>query len=253
MAPARSKRKVGEKVAKGAKVSKKDDPKDEPELEQEEAKPTENKKEVAEVPPVQEEEKASTKDKKNTKSNVNDEKKKEVNESGKKYWLLKSEPETRMHHGVDVKFGVEDLKAKPDQTSVWDGIRNHQSRNFLRDEIKVGDQAFFYHSNCKQPGIVGVVDIVKSGYPDASQFDSKSNYYDSKSTEENPKWFSVDVKFNRMLKRYIPLPELKDLYLQHKKNKEGALKLFGLITKPRLSVLPVTKEEFEFILTLEEK
>lgn len=168
----------------------------------------------------------------------------------RKYWLLKSEPETRIEKGVDVKFGIEDLKLEPKQTACWDGVRNYQARNFLRDEIKVGDKAFFYHSNCKPPGIAGVIDIVKDGYPDHTQFDSKDVHYDPKSSVDDPKWFMVDVKYERMMERYIPLHELKDIHQKHKAT-NGPLKNIALFTKARLSVQPLTEEEFDFILKIE--
>src|SRR5688572_669037 len=114
------------------------------------------------------------------------------------YWLLKTEPST---------FGLDHLQKKPKQTASWDGVRNYQARNFLR-EMKNGDQAFFYHSSCEVPGIVALVDIVTAAYPDATAFDPKSEYYDEKSDREAPRWFMVDVKLRRALKRTITLQEL---------------------------------------------
>jgi len=165
-------------------------------------------------------------------------------------WLMKSEPETRIEKGVEVKFGIEDLKLEPDQTACWDGVRNYQARNFMRDDMKVGDKAFFYHSNCKIPGLAGVMTIVKEGYADHTQFDKKDIHYDPKSTEGKPRWFMVDVKYDRMLKRYIPLAELKALHIEHKQS-DGPLKSVALFTRARLSVQPLTSKEFEFLLTLE--
>ncbi|CAI9624600.1 unnamed protein product [Staurois parvus] len=120
------------------------------------------------------------------------------------FWLMKSEPESRIEKGMDMKFGIEDLKAQPDQRACWDGVRNYQARNFLR-QMKVGQEAFFYHSNCKEPGIAGIVKIVKEAYPDHTQFDTKNPHYDASSSQENPKWSMVDVQFVRMLGRYIPV------------------------------------------------
>ncbi|CAH1241256.1 THYN1 [Branchiostoma lanceolatum] len=168
------------------------------------------------------------------------------------HWLMKSEPETRIEKGVDVKFGITELKAEPNQTACWDGVRNYQARNFMRDQMKVGHKAFFYHSNCKEPGIAGIVEIVKESYPDHTQFDSKDIHFDSSSKKDNPKWFMVDVKFVRMMKRFIPLSELKALHLKHK-SRGGALQNMFLLTRPRLSVQPVSKEEFDFIVSLEGK
>lgn len=149
------------------------------------------------------------------------------------YWLLKSEPEA---------FSIDDLAKKSKQTEPWDGVRNYQARNFLRDDIKVRDQAFFYHSNCATPGIAGIVEIVKAGYPDSTQFDRESRYYDLKSTPKNPRWYRVDVKLIRKFNRIISLQELK----QH-----PALLGMQLLKKGnRLSVMPVQKEEWETILAM---
>ncbi|XP_020650324.3 thymocyte nuclear protein 1 isoform X2 [Pogona vitticeps] len=144
------------------------------------------------------------------------------------HWLMKSEPESRLEKGVDVK-----------------------ARNFLR-AMKVGQEAFFYHSNCKGPGIAGIVKITKEAYPDHTQFDKTDPHYDSSSSKENPKWSMVDVQFVRMTKRFIPLAELKAHHQAHKTS-GGPLKEMSLFTRQRLSVQPLTDEEFEFILSLEEK
>ncbi|XP_021574014.1 thymocyte nuclear protein 1 isoform X3 [Carlito syrichta] len=104
-----------------------------------------------------------------------------------RYWLMKSEPESRIEKGVDVKFGIEDLKAQPKHTTCWDGIRNYQARNFLR-AMKLEEEAFFYHSNCKEPGIAGLMKIVKEAYPDHTQFEKNSPHYDPSSKKEDPKW-----------------------------------------------------------------
>ncbi|KAF1468208.1 Thymocyte nuclear protein 1, partial [Megadyptes antipodes antipodes] len=167
------------------------------------------------------------------------------------HWLLKSEPESRLEKGVDVKFSIDDLKAQPNQTTFWDGVRNYQARNFLR-AMKLGQQAFFYHSNCKEPGIVGIVKIVKEAYPDHTQFDQKDPHYDSSSRKENPKWSMVDVQFVRMTKRFIPLSEIKAHHLAHKED-GGPLKNMMLFTRQRLSIQPLTQEEFDFVLSLEEE
>jgi len=167
------------------------------------------------------------------------------------HWLMKSEPESRFENGVDMKFGIDDLKAEPDSTACWDGVRNYSARNNMKT-MKVGQQAFFYHSNTKPPGIVGIVDIVKEFYVDHTQFDKKDPHYDPKSKKEDPKWFMVDVKFVRKTKRYIPLHELKSLHLKHKTS-GGPLAGLGLFTKARLSVMGITQEEWDFILSLEDK
>uniref|UniRef100_A0AAY4ASE5 Thymocyte nuclear protein 1 n=1 Tax=Denticeps clupeoides TaxID=299321 RepID=A0AAY4ASE5_9TELE len=166
------------------------------------------------------------------------------------HWLMKSEPESRIENGVDVKFGIEDLKALPNQTGCWDGVRNYQARNFMRD-MRVGHQAFFYHSNCKEPGIAGLIKVVKEAYVDHTQFDKKDAHYDPSSKPENPKWSMVDVQYERTMKRFIPLSELKKHHLQHKA-KGGPLKGVALFTRARLSVQPLSEEEFDFVLSLED-
>lgn len=150
------------------------------------------------------------------------------------YWLMKSEPDV---------FGIEDLKKCPAKTEPWDGVRNYQARNMMRDDMKKGDLVFFYHSNCKEPGIVGIMKVVREGYPDHTAFDAKEKYYDPKSDPENPRWYMVDVRYVRMLKRVITLSELKT----HKQ-----LADFPLVRRGnRLSVMPVRKKDWDFILTLE--
>lgn len=150
-----------------------------------------------------------------------------------KYWLFKSEPET---------FGIDALAKKPRQTEHWDGVRNYQVRNLLRDEIKVGDKGFFYHSNCTPPGIVGIIEIVKSGYPDFNAWNPKSDYYDPKSTREKPRWFMVDVKLVKKFKRLITLDELK----QHPLLENMAVTRRG----NRLSITPVSAQEWKVILAM---
>ena len=148
------------------------------------------------------------------------------------YWLMKSEPDV---------YGIDDLKR--DKVEPWDGIRNYQVRNMFRDQLKVGDLAFFYHSNCKPPAVVGIMTIASEAYPDHTQFDPKSRYYDAKSDKENPRWLLVDVKYKRKLKREITLQELKE----NKKLKDFRLNQKG----NRLSVIPVKKSEWDLILDLE--
>lgn len=150
------------------------------------------------------------------------------------YWLMKSEPDV---------FGIDHLEQCPDQTEPWDGVRNYQARNMMRDEMRVGDQVFFYHSNCKVPGIVGIAEVVREGYPDYTARDPESNYHDPKSTEEKPIWYMVDVRFVRKLKRNISLEELKQ---------RPELEGMPLVRRGnRLSVMPVSAEHWEMILALE--
>ena len=153
------------------------------------------------------------------------------------YWLIKSEPDA---------FSIDDLKNAPGKREHWDGIRNYQARNFIRDDMQKGDLAFFYHSNCKTPGIVGICEIVSDAYPDHTQFDPNSRYFDSGSTPENPRWLMRDVKYRRMTKRLVSLTELKGYVEQ--------LTGFALIRRGnRLSIMPVSREHWDFILSLETK
>jgi predicted RNA-binding protein with PUA-like domain len=150
------------------------------------------------------------------------------------YWLMKSEPDA---------FSLDDLKAMPKKTEHWDGVRNYQARNMMRDEMKKGDLVFFYHSNCKTPGIVGIAEVVKEGYPDFTAFDPEAKYYDPKSDPDNPRWYMVDIKFKRALKRTISLEELKQL---------PQLEGMPLVRKGnRLSVMPVERKHWDAILALE--
>jgi predicted RNA-binding protein with PUA-like domain len=151
------------------------------------------------------------------------------------YWLMKSEP---------AEFSIDDLAAQPDQTDHWDGVRNYQVRNMMRDQMKVGDQALFYHSNAKPPGVAGIVEIVREGYPDHTAFDPNDPHYDPKSDPENPRWFMVDVRLVRRLERLIPLTELKA---------NPALAEMALVKKGnRLSIMPVSEAEWQAILAMED-
>jgi predicted RNA-binding protein with PUA-like domain len=150
------------------------------------------------------------------------------------YWLMKSEPG---------EFSITDLKNRQAQTEAWDGIRNYQARNYIRDEMKTGDIAFFYHSNCEVPGIVGIMDISSMARPDHTAFDCTDNNFDPKSKPEKPTWYLLDVRFQRQFKRTITLAELR----QHK-----ALKDLKLLQKgSRLSIMPVSKKQWDYILKLE--
>jgi predicted RNA-binding protein with PUA-like domain len=150
-----------------------------------------------------------------------------------RYWLMKSEPDV---------FGIDDLAARPRQTEHWDGVRNYQARNFMR-EMKLGDRIFFYHSNAQPPGIVGIAEVAREAYPDFTAWDPESNYFDPKSTPDNPRWFMVDVRFVRKFEHIVTLdelranPKLADMPLVRRGN--------------RLSVMPVTAEQWERILKME--
>ena len=143
---------------------------------------------------------------------------------------MKSEPDI---------FSFEDLKNRPGQTEPWDGVRNYQARNFMRDEMKIGDLILFYHSNTKPPGVAGIAEVAGVPRPDPTAFDKKSNYYDAKSDPDNPRWVLVDVKYQQDTKRLVPLDEIKtipecaDMRLIQRGN--------------RLSITPVTKTEFQAI------
>jgi predicted RNA-binding protein with PUA-like domain len=150
-----------------------------------------------------------------------------------KYWLLKTEPES---------FSIQDLENSPNQTTFWDGVRNYQARNMLRDEIKVGDRVLFYHSNAKPPAIVGTARVVKEGYPDFTAWDKSNHHYDPASTPENPRWFMVDIQLEQIFDRPLGLDELR---------KVKALAKMELLRKgSRLSVQPVTPAEFKEVLRL---
>jgi predicted RNA-binding protein with PUA-like domain len=149
------------------------------------------------------------------------------------YWLFKSEPST---------YGIDHLMNEPDQTEHWDGVRNYQARNMMRDDIKKGDTLFFYHSNCAVPGIVGIARVVRESYPDHTQFDPDSNYFDPKSSVDKPRWFMVDVQFVEKFKQVIPLTILKSV---------AALSEMALVRKGnRLSIMPVSADEWQVILQL---
>lgn len=160
----------------------------------------------------------------------------------RKFFLIKSEPESRFENGVDMKFSIDDLAKCKNQTEHWDGVRNYAARNIMRDEMKLNDQAFFYHSNCKQPGIVGIVDVVRESYADFTAFDPKDPHYDARSTPQKPLWFMVDVKLREKFPRIVTLEELK----KHK----SRLADMDLFKTSRLSVQRVPKHCFEFICDL---
>ena len=145
---------------------------------------------------------------------------------------MKSEPDA---------YSIDDLKR--DKREPWDGIRNYQARNMMRDDMRVGDEVFFYHSNCKEPGIVGLMKVASKPYPDPTQFDKKSKYYDPKSNPDDPRWCLVDVVYKRKLKRTITLAEIKE-----HKGLDGLL-----LTRKgnRLSIMPIEKKHWETLLSLE--
>ena len=147
----------------------------------------------------------------------------------KNYWLFKAEPHI---------YGIDHLAAAPDKIGRWDGIRNYQARNFLRDQVALNDEVFIYHSSCKNVGIVGTAKVVKTAYPDPTQFNPESDYYDLKSTQENPRWVSVDIQLTIVFSRLIPLAEIKTI---------PALENMVLIKQSRLSTQPVTQEEWKII------
>ena len=152
----------------------------------------------------------------------------------KKYWLMKSEPDA---------FSFDDLLRKKNQTEHWDGVRNYQARNFMRDDMKVGDVVLFYHSNAKPPHVAGVAEVCKEGFPDHTAFDETSKYFDPKSDPENPRWIMVSVKAVRKLEPSIPLSAL-----QENPRLDGML-----VVKrgQRLSIQPVEKHHFNEVLRME--
>lgn len=150
-----------------------------------------------------------------------------------RYWLFKSEPD---------HFSYQALLAAKDQTTFWHGVRNYQARNLLRDEIKNGDGVLFYHSNCDQPAVIGTAKVVREGYPDHTQFDRKSDYYDADAKKDEPRWYMVDIKAERALARPVTLEEMRDV---------PALEEMKLLKRGmRLSVQPVTEREWNTILKL---
>jgi len=148
------------------------------------------------------------------------------------YWLFKTEPDA---------FSIDDLKTAPQQTTLWEGVRNYQARNFMRDDIKLGDLVFIYHSSCKQVGVVGIATVTKEAYPDPTQFDLNSDYYDAKATPDKPRWFVVDVTYKSHLNKRVSLKDIKT----NEAITELALKKAG-----RLSVMPVTQNDWEQIIAM---
>lgn len=152
------------------------------------------------------------------------------------HWLFKSEPDA---------FSIDDLAARPDQTEHWDGVRNYQARNFLRDAVQVGDLVFIYHSSCKNVGIAGLAEVVRAGYPDHTQFDPESGYYDPRSDPDNPRWFMVDVQFRQKFAQVLPLKAIKAM---------PEITELGLVKKGnRLSVMPVSEAEFAILRQVAER
>lgn len=143
---------------------------------------------------------------------------------------MKSEPDV---------FSFEDLKACKNQTEPWDGIRNYQARNFMRDAMQIGDLVLFYHSNTNPPGVAGIAEVASGPYPDPTAFDKKSNYYDPKSDPEKPRWMLVEVKYKQDLKRYVPLDEIKTI--------PECAEMRLIQRGNRLSITPVAKAEFQAI------
>jgi predicted RNA-binding protein with PUA-like domain len=153
-----------------------------------------------------------------------------------KHWLMKTEPST---------FGVDDLARKPKKTAMWDGVRNYQARNMLRDDFGKGDLAFIYHSSAEIMGIAGIMQVVRTAYPDPTQFDRKNDHYDPGSKRDDPRWYVVDVQLKRRLKRVITLDELRA-------HADGALDGMLLLKRGnRLSITPVSDAHWNFILSLE--
>lgn len=146
---------------------------------------------------------------------------------------MKSEPEA---------YSIDDLAT--DGTTHWDGVRNYQARNLMRDEMKVGDKVLYYHSRLRPPGVVGLAEVVEGAYPDHTSWDPDSNYFDPKSTPEEPRWFMVDIAFVRKFDRIVSIDELKEY---------PELADMVLLNRSRLSVQPVTPEEYEFIVALAER
>lgn len=150
-----------------------------------------------------------------------------------KYWLMKTEPDV---------FSITDLMNRKNQTESWDGVRNYQARNFMRDEMKLGDKILIYHSNATPPGIAGVATVAKEAHPDLTALNKKSQYFDPKATKENPRWMMIDVKFESKFDHFISLEELKE--------NKNLLDMLILRKGNRLSITPVEKKHFDYILEL---
>lgn len=151
-----------------------------------------------------------------------------------KHWLMKSEPDV---------FSIDDLRDK--KTSLWDGVRNYQARNFMMKDMKIGDQILFYHSNAEPPGVAGVAEVSQLATPDPSQFDKKSDHYDPKSSRENPRWFCVEVKFKNKFKKFVSLDEIRaEKFLQD---------ILVIKKGSRLSIQPVSSSHFNYICKMGEK
>lgn len=151
----------------------------------------------------------------------------------KRYWLLKSEPEV---------YSIDDLAR--DGATHWDGVRNYQARNFMRDDMRPGDGVLFYHSNAKPPGVAGVAEVIRSGYPDPTARDPRSAYFDPRASEADPRWYMVDIRFVEKFRNFIPLPTLRTA---------PGLEEMLATTRSRLSVQPVTAAEFEVVRRLGEQ
>lgn len=149
-----------------------------------------------------------------------------------KYWLFKSEPD---------EYSIDDLAAEADGIGCWNGIRNYQARNLLRDQVNRGDAVLFYHSSCKVPGVAGIAKVVGNAYPDPSQLDPESQYFDPKSTQHQPRWYCVDIQFSQKFSQVLSLKQLKQ---------QSPLENMVLLKQGRLSIQPVTTEEWQFILSL---
>ena len=150
-----------------------------------------------------------------------------------RYWLLKTEPEC---------FSIDDLAAQPGKTTFWDGVRNYQARNMLRDDIQVGDRVLFYHSNAQPPGVAGTAVVVRAGYPDFTAFDPRSDHYDPKSRADEPTWYMVDIKFESRFDELVSLDDMKGV--------KSLAEMEVLRRGSRLSVQPVRKSEFDAVLKL---
>ena len=151
------------------------------------------------------------------------------------YWLFKTEPDA---------FSIDDLKNAQNNTTIWEGVRNYQARNFMRDEVKVGDLVMIYHSSCKLVGVVGIAVVTKAAYPDPTQFDLSSDYYDAKATSDNPRWVVVEVTYQSHLDSLVSLKEIK----ANPRITDIALKKGG-----RLSIMPVTQNDWQVITRMAEE
>jgi len=167
---------------------------------------------------------------------------------GSRCWLVKSEPESRLVDGKDVKFSISDLTAVSVQS--WDGVRNAEASKIMREKMSLGDRLLFYHSSCKVPGVVGLATVCREGYPDHTAWDKNHPYFDAKTNKDKPRWYMVDVRYERAFEHIVPLSVIQRIARDPAHKLHDRLKDMTLVRRGRLSVQPVSTDEFETITQL---